>query len=132
MAMRDSYQSGTTWEAIGGYTRAVRVNDRILVSCTTATGPDGVVGLNDPVAQANFIIDKIENAIRELGGTLRDVVRTRIYVRNIDDWEAVARVHGSRFAGIRPANTLVQALLVGDEYLVEIEAEAVIGSGNAL
>jgi len=130
--MRDVYQSGTSWEAIAGYARAVRVNDRILVSGTTATGPEGVVGGDDPAAQADFVIDKIGTAIEALGGTLRDVVRTRIYLRDIDDWEAVARVHGARFGDIRPANTLVQAVLVGEEYLVEIEAEAVIGSGDAL
>ena len=103
-----------------------------LVSGTTATGPDGVVGAGDPAAQARFIIDTIEAAIGQLGGALRDVVRTRVYVRNIADWEAVARVHGERFGAIRPANTLVQAQLVGDEYLVEIEAEAQIGAGDAL
>ena len=124
--------TGTHWEALAGYARAVRVGDRILVSGTTATGPDGVVGAGDPAAQARCIIDKIEAAIGQLGGRLRDVVRTRVYVRNIADWEAVARVHGERFGAIRPANTLVQAQLVGEEYLVEIEAEALIGAGDAL
>ena len=129
---RASIQTGTHWEALAGYARAVRVGDRILVSGTTATGPDGVVGAGDPAAQARCIIDKIEAAISQLGGTLRDVVRTHVYVRNIADWEAVARVHGERFGAIRPANTLVQAQLVGEEYLVEIEAEALIGAGDAL
>ncbi len=129
---RASVDTGTHWEALAGYARAVRVGDRILVSGTTATGPQGVIGAGDPVAQARCIIDKIEAAISQLGGTLRDVVRTRVYVRNIADWEAVARVHGERFGTIRPANTLVQAQLVGEEYLVEIEAEALIGAGDAL
>ncbi len=129
---RESVSSGTAWEALAGYARAVRVGKRILVSGTTATGPDGVVGTNDPEAQTHFIIEKIEAAIRQLGGTLADVVRTRIYLRDINHWEAVARAHGEHFASIRPANTLVQALLVGDDYLVEIEAEAVIGAGDAL
>ena len=129
---RASVDTGTHWEALAGYARAVRVGERILVSGTTATGPDGVVGAGDPAAQARCIIDKIEAAISQLGGTLRDVVQTRVYVRNIADWEAVARVHGQRFGAIRPANTLVQAQLVGDEYLVEIEAEALIGAGDAL
>jgi enamine deaminase RidA (YjgF/YER057c/UK114 family) len=129
---RASVDTGTHWEALAGYARAVRVGDRILVSGTTATGPDGVVGAGDPTAQARHIIDKIEAAIAQLGGSLRDVVRTRVYVRHIADWEPVARVHGERFGSIRPANTLVQAALVGDEYLVEIEAEAVIGAGDAL
>ena len=90
------------------------------------------VGPGNPAAQTRFILDKIEAAIGELGADLADVVRTRIYVKNIEDWEPVARVHGDRFSHIRPANTLVQARLVGDEYLVEIEAEAMIGAGDAL
>jgi len=129
---RASIGTGTHWEALAGYARAVRVGERILVSGTTATGPEGVVGAGDSAAQARCIIDIIEAAISQLGGTLRDVVRTRVYVRNIADWEAVARVHGERFGAIRPANTLVQAQLVGEEYLVEIEAEAQIGAGDAL
>jgi enamine deaminase RidA (YjgF/YER057c/UK114 family) len=129
---RESVSSGTVWEDLAGYARAVRVGDRILVSGTTATGPEGVAGRGDPAAQTQFILDKIEAAIRQLGGTLRDIVRTRIYLRNVADWEAVARVHGERFGAIRPANTLVEAKLVGEEYLVEIEAEAVVGAGDAL
>jgi enamine deaminase RidA (YjgF/YER057c/UK114 family) len=129
---RSSVDTGTYWEGIAGYSRAVRIGERILVSGTTATGPDGLVGGADPAAQCRFVLDKIEAAIVQLGGALRDVVRTRVYVRHVKDWEAVARVHGERFGGIRPANTLVQAALVGDDYLVEIEAEAVIGAGNAL
>src|SRR4051812_2955139 len=129
---RSAVDTGTHWEGLAGYARAGRVGERILVSGTTATGPDGVVGAGDPAAQAHFIITKIEAAIGQLGGALRDVVRTRVYVRNIADWEVVARVHGERFGAIRPANTLVQAQLVGEEYLVEIEAEAVIGAGDAL
>lgn len=124
--------TGTPWEALAGYARAVRVGDRVLVSGTTAAGPDGVVGGADAAAQTRFILDRIETALHQLGASLRDVVRTRVYVRDIADWEAVARVHGERFAEIRPANTLVQAHLVGEAYLVEIEAEAVIGSGHAL
>ncbi len=129
---RASVDSGTVWEAMAGYARAVRVGDRILVSGTTATGPDGAVAPGDAAAQTRFILDKIARAIEALGGRLRDVVRTRVYVRRLEDWEAVARVHGERFGAIRPANTLVQAGLVGEPYLVEIEAEAVIGAGDAL
>ncbi len=128
---KERVNSGTHWEALGGYSRAVRYGDRILVSGTTATGPDGLVGPGDAAAQANYAIDKIAAALEQLGGRLDDVVRTRIYVRNIADWEAVARVHGARFGEIRPVNTLVEAHLVGEEYLVEIEAEAVIGASNA-
>lgn len=129
---KQTYDSGTTWEALAGYSRAVRVGDRIIVSGTTATGPDGLVGGDDPAAQARYALDKIEAAIVQLGGTLRDVVQTRVYVRHMAHWDAIARVHGERFGDIRPANVMVQAGLVGDEYLVEIEAEAVIGAGNAL
>jgi enamine deaminase RidA (YjgF/YER057c/UK114 family) len=126
---RQTISSGTRWEAMAGYSRAVRVGDRILVSGTTATGPDGLVGGSDPAAQARYALDKIAAAIRQLGGALEDVVRTRVYVSDIAHWEPVARVHGERFGHIRPANTLVEARLVGPEYLVEIEAEAIVGSG---
>ena len=129
---RQSVSSGTVWESMAGYSRAVRVGDRILVSGTTATGPDGLVGTDDPAAQARYAIDKIEAAIRQLGGRLEDVVRTRVYVSDIAHWEAVARTHGERFGHIRPANTLVEARLVGPEYLVEIEAEAIVGAGEGI
>jgi len=131
MASRRWVGTGTPWEALAGYARAVRVGDRILVSGTTATGPDGGVVGEDAASQTRFVIDRIEAAIQQLGGSLRDVVRTRVFVRRIDDWEAVARVHGERFGAIRPANTLVEAALVGAAHLVEIEAEAVIGAGDA-
>jgi enamine deaminase RidA (YjgF/YER057c/UK114 family) len=127
---RRSVSSGTPWEEEYGYSRAVRVGDHIYVSGTTATGPDGPVAPGDPAGQARFALDKIERAIRDLGGTLGDVVRTRIFLARMDDWEAVANVHGGRFGKIRPANTLVRADLVGDPYLVEIEAEAVVGSAK--
>jgi enamine deaminase RidA (YjgF/YER057c/UK114 family) len=130
--MRQHVSTGTAYEALAGYSRAVRIGDRILVSGTTAGGPDGIVGIGDPALQARFILDRIERALGELGATLRDVVRTRIFVRRIEDWEAVARVHGERFGEVRPANTLVQATLVHPDLLVEIEAEAVIGAGTAL
>jgi enamine deaminase RidA (YjgF/YER057c/UK114 family) len=129
---RTFVSTNTTFEALAGYARAVRVGDRILVSGTTATGPDGVVGIGNAAAQARFILDKIEAAITQLGGSMRDVVRTRVYVQSVADWEAVARVHGEQFRDIRPVNTLVQAQLVGPEYLVEIEAEAIVGAGDAL
>jgi enamine deaminase RidA (YjgF/YER057c/UK114 family) len=124
--------SGTPYEALAGYSRAVRIGDRILISGTTASGPDGIVGIGDPAAQARFVLERIDRALGELGATFRDVVRTRIFVRRIEDWEAVARVHGERFGEVRPANTLVQATLVHPDLLVEIEAEAVIGADTAL
>ena len=122
--------SGTVWEELAGFSRAVRKGNRILVSGTTATHGQRVVGGNDPAAQAHFAIDKIEGALQSLGGRLEDVVRTRVYIRNAGDWEPVSRAHGERFAHIRPANTLVQAGLIGDGYLVEIEAEAIIDGGR--
>lgn len=127
---KQTYDSGTVWEDMAGYSRAVRFGDRILVSGTTATGPDGLVGGDDPGAQTRFIIDKIEHAIEQLGGQLADVVRTRIFISDAGNWEPVARVHGERFADIRPANTLVEARLIGDEFLVEIEVEAIVGAGG--
>jgi aryl-alcohol dehydrogenase-like predicted oxidoreductase len=116
----------TPWEELAGYARAVRQGNRILVSGTTATHKNKLIGGTDPAAQTHFIIDKLEASLKSLGGKLEDVVRTRVYVRNMSDWEAVARAHGARFGHIMPANTLVQAQLVGDEYLVEIEAEAIL------
>ena len=127
---RRSVSSGIPWEETFGYSRAVRVGDHIHVSGTTATGPDGPVAEGDPAGQTRYALDKIEKAIRDLGGTLGDVVRTRIFIARMDDWEAVAKVHGDRFGKIRPANTMVRADLVGEEYLVEIEAEAVVGSAK--
>lgn len=127
---RRSVRSGVEWETLYGYSRAVRVGDRILVAGTTATGPDGLVGGDDAAAQARFALDKIEAAIEQLGGSLADVVRTRVYVSKREDWEKVATVHGERFGAIQPANTLVCAELIGEQYLVEIEAEAIVGSGG--
>ena len=118
--------SGTIWEDIAGFSRAVKKGNRILVSGTTATHGSKAMGGNDPGAQAHFILDKIEGAIQSLGGTLEDVVRTRIFIRNADQWEPISRAHGQRFAGIQPANTMVRADLIGEEYLVEMEAEAVL------
>lgn len=119
--------SGTVWEDLAGFSRATRKGNRILVSGTTATHGDRMIGGQDPAVQTHFVIDKIEGALMSLGGRLEDVVRTRIYIRNIDDWEPVSRAHGQRFAHIQPANTLVQAGLIGDGYLVEVEAEAIVG-----
>lgn len=123
---RDQIFSGTEWEEYAGYCRAVKDGNRIHVSGTTATHEEKMIGGNDPAAQTHFVIDKIEGAIEAFGGTLNDVVRTRIFVNELNDWEPVARAHGERFKDINPANTLVQARLVGEGYLVEIEAEAVL------
>ena len=122
--------SGTIWEDIAGFSRAVRKGDRILVSGTTATHGDKVIGGSDPAAQMQFVIDKIEGAIQSLGGNLEDVVRTRVYIRNLDDWQPISRAHGQRFGHIQPANVMVQAGLIGDDYLVEMEAEAIVGGND--
>ena len=128
---KTTVDSGTTWEALAGYSRAVRYGNQIYISGTTATDEHGqVVGPGDVAAQARYIIDKFERTLHQLGSSLDDVVRTRMYLRHIDQWEPAARVHGERFGAIRPANTLVQALLVGEEYLVEMEADALIGAGK--
>ncbi|MBN2416588.1 aldo/keto reductase [bacterium] len=117
--------SGTPWEHIAGFCRARRYGDRIFISGTTATHFDTLIGGSDPAAQCHFIIDKIEGALQSLGACLADVVRTRVYIKRLEDWESVARAHGERFHGIEPANTMVQAGLIGEGYLVEMEAEAV-------
>ena len=126
MKRREQIFSGTEWEEFAGYCRAVKEGNRIYVSGTTATHGSQMIGGNDPAAQTHFVIDKIEGAITSLGGTLDDVVRTRIFVNDIAQWEPIARAHGQRFNGINPTNTLVEAKLVGQGYLVEIEAEAVL------
>ena len=119
--------TGTVWETAAGFARAVRHGQHIAVSGTTATLGDRAIGGQDAAAQTVFAMDKIEGALQSLGGALTDVVRTRVYVRHVRDWEAVARAHGERFGRIQPANTLIGADLIGDEYLVEIEADAIVG-----
>ena len=104
----------------------MRRGDRILISGTTATHGDRVIGGDDPASQTHFVIDKIEGALQSLGASLKDVVRTRIYIKNMKYWEAVAQAHGRRFRGILPANTLVSADIIGSDYLVEMEAEALL------
>ncbi|MGH9318322.1 MAG: RidA family protein [Vicinamibacteria bacterium] len=120
--------SGVKVEETFGYARAVRVGDWILVSGTVASGPEGPVARGDIEGQARFILDKIQTSIERLGGRIEDVVRTRVYLRNADDWRGVAPAHQEKFGRIRPANVLVKAEVPG-EFLVEIEADAVVGSG---
>ncbi len=128
MTERLNISSGTSWEKLAGYSRAVRIGNLVHVSGTTATDDAGnVVGINDPYTQTSYIIKKIERALIEAGAVLTDVIRTRIYVTDANQWEAVARAHGEFFGQIRPANTLIEvSALIGEGYLVEIEAEAVI------
>ena len=125
---RQNISSGTTYEAIAGYSRAVRLGNIVHVAGTTATdGASKVVGIGDSGAQTEFIIRKIEGALQQAGAELSDVVRTRIYLAPDADWQAVAEMHGKYFADIRPANTLLYIhALIGDEYLVEMEAEAIL------
>lgn len=123
---RSKILSGTVWEDIAGFCRAVKVGNRILISGTTATNKTRIIGGNDATSQTHFIIDKIEGALISLGASLEDIVRTRIYIQNYEDWEAVSRVHGLRLGHVQPVNTLVKADIIGEGYLVEIEAEALL------
>ena len=127
---KQTVSSGTAWEEMASYSRGVRVGDNIYIAGTTASGPDGLVGGDDAGAQTHFVLDKIKAAIEQLGGRFEDIVRTRIFVSNVAHWEPVARAHGERLQGIMPANTLVEARLIGDEFLVEIEADVIVGAGG--
>ncbi len=132
MSERIKISSGAPWESIVGYSRAVRVGNQIEVAGTTAVDEAGnVVGVGDPAEQTRVILRKIEQALSAAGASLTDVVRTRIFVTDISQWEAIGRAHGEFFADIRPVATMVEVkALISPELLVEIEATALLAHGS--
>ena len=129
MPDRKNISSGAPWEAIVGYSRAVRVGNHIWVAGTTATDERGnVIGAGDPAAQTRYVLKKIGRALEEAGATFADVVRTRTFVTDISQWEAIGRVHGEIFGAIRPVATMVEvSKLIDPAHLVEIEVDAYVG-----
>lgn len=132
MSQRQNISTGTHWEGVAGYSRAVRVGNTVHVSGTVAADDDGLlVGADDPYAQTQYIIQKITRALNVTGASIHDVVRTRMYVTDISRWEPVAQAHGEAFGDIRPATTMVEvSKLIDSGYLIEIEAFAIINEGE--
>ncbi|MDX5418705.1 MAG: RidA family protein [Hymenobacteraceae bacterium] len=129
---RQNISSGAVWEDSVGYSRAVRIGNVVEVAGTTATDGDQVVGLGSPYEQTRYTLEKIEKALQQAGATLQDVVRTRIYVTDISQWEEVGRAHGEFFRNIKPAATMVEVnALINPDLLVEIEATAILAVQDA-
>jgi enamine deaminase RidA (YjgF/YER057c/UK114 family) len=128
MAERQFYSSGTKWELIVGYSRAIRIGSQVFITGTTATNEQGeIVGVGDAYAQTAQVIRNIEKALNALGATLQDVVRTRMFVTDISRWEEYGQAHGEFFRDIRPCATMVEcSRLIDDRMLIEIEADAII------
>jgi enamine deaminase RidA (YjgF/YER057c/UK114 family) len=127
MTKRTNYSSGSPWEEIVGYSRAVRIGNTIEVTGTVADDHGNLIGKDDPYKQTIFALKKIETVLNQAGAKLSDVVRTRIFVTNIDQWEEIGRAHKEVFAEIKPATTMVEiSKFIGPDYLVEIEATAIL------
>jgi enamine deaminase RidA (YjgF/YER057c/UK114 family) len=128
---RTLISSGSVWEPVVGYSRAVVAGDFVFIAGTTSSSPDGPVGGNDAAAQAREILTRVEGVLKQAGATMGDIVRTRVYLTNIDDFDAVGKVHGEFLGEIRPALTAVEVgALAAPDLLVEIDVDAIIGSAS--